>query len=168
MMPENDNPSPSTMTYLPAPRAKRASPWLFVALAALALAGWQWFETRQKLVDVQQQVSQKLAEFDTGNKEDRGAQKQSREQVEALQARLGAVDGKIAEFQAQSATLQALYQDIARSREELALIEVEQALIARPTFPCARLWPRIWPASTPFRSLICRASACVWSSFCLV
>lgn len=129
MMPENENPSPSTMTYLPAPRAKRTSPWLFVAIAALALAGWQWFETRQKLLDVQQEVSQKLAEFDTGNKEDRGAQKQSREQVEALQARLGAVDGKIAEFQAQSATLQALYQDIARSREELALIEVEQAIV---------------------------------------
>jgi uroporphyrin-3 C-methyltransferase len=128
MMPENENPSPSTMTYLPAPRAKRTSPWLFVAIAALALAGWQWFETRQKLHDVEQQVSQKLAEFDTGNKEDRGAQKQSREQVEALQARLGAVDGKIAEFQAQSANLQALYQDVARSREELALIEVEQAI----------------------------------------
>jgi uroporphyrin-3 C-methyltransferase len=129
MMPENENPSPTTMTYLPAPRAKKISPWLFVAIAALALAGWQWFETRQKLLDVQQEVSQKLAEFDTGNKEDRGAQKQSREQVEALQARLGAVDGKIAEFQAQSATLQALYQDIARSREELALIEVEQAIV---------------------------------------
>lgn len=129
MMPENENPSPSTMTYLPAPRAKRISPWLFVAIAALALAGWQWFETRQKLLDVQQEVSQKLAEFDTANKEDRGAQKLSREQVEALQARLGAVDGKIAEFQAQSATLQALYQDIARSREELALIEVEQAIV---------------------------------------
>lgn len=128
MMPENENPSPTT-TYLPAPRAKRTSPWLFVAIAALALAGWQWFETRQRLVDVQQEVSQKLADFDTGNKEDRGAQKQSREQVEALQARLGAIDGKIAEFQAQSATLQALYQDIARSREELALIEVEQAIV---------------------------------------
>lgn len=129
MMPENENSSPSPMTYLPAPRAKRVSPWLFVAIAALALAGWQWFETRQKLIDVQQQVSQKLADFDTGNKEDRGAQKQSREQVEALQARLGAIDGKIAEFQAQSTTLQALYQDIARSREELALIEVEQAIV---------------------------------------
>ncbi|MGB4063843.1 MAG: uroporphyrinogen-III C-methyltransferase [Azonexus sp.] len=117
------------MTYLPAPRAKRISPWLFVAIAALTLAGWQWFETRQRLFDVQQELSQKLAEFDTANKEDRGAQKLSREQVEALQARLGAVDGKIAEFQAQSTTLQALYQDIARSREELALIEVEQAIV---------------------------------------
>lgn len=129
MMPENENPTPSTTTYLPAPRAKRTSPWLFVAIAALALAGWQWFETRQKLADVQQQVSQKLAEFDTGNKEDRGAQKLSREQIDALQARLGAVDGKIAEFQAQSTTLQALYQDIARSREEVALLEVEQAIV---------------------------------------
>ncbi len=129
MMPENENSSPSTMTYLPAPRAKRTSPWLLVAIAALALAGWQWFETRQKLADVEQQVSQKLAEFDTANKEDRGAQKQSREQVEALHARLGAVDGKIAEFQAQSTTLQALYQDIARSREEVALLEVEQAIV---------------------------------------
>jgi len=129
MMPENENPPPSTMTYLPAPRAKRTSPWLFVAIAALALAGWQWFETRHRILDVQQEVSQKLAEFDTGNKEDRGAQKLSREQIDALQARLGAVDGKIAEFQAQSATLQSLYQDIARSREEVTLLEVEQAIM---------------------------------------
>lgn len=128
MMPENENPSPSNLPPVPLPRAKRTSPWPFVALAALALAGWQWFDTHQKLQHVEQQVSQKLAEFDTGNKEERGARKQSREQVEALQARLGAIDGKIAEFQAQSDNLQALYQDVARSREELALIEVEQAI----------------------------------------
>lgn len=129
MMPENETPSPSTMTYLPAPQTKRTSPWLFVAIAALALAAWQWFETRHRLLDVQQEVAGQLAAFDTGNKEDRGAQKQSREQIEALQARLGAVDGKIAEFQAQSANLQALYQDIARSREEVTLLEVEQAIV---------------------------------------
>ncbi|MBU1363912.1 MAG: uroporphyrinogen-III C-methyltransferase [Gammaproteobacteria bacterium] len=128
MMPENENPSSLNLPPVPLPRAKRPSPWPFVALAALALAGWQWFDTHQKLQDVEQQVSQKLADFDTGNKEDRGAQKQSREQVEALQAHLGTIDGKIAEFQARSDNLQALYQDVARSREELALIEVEQAI----------------------------------------
>jgi uroporphyrin-3 C-methyltransferase len=128
MMPENDNPSPANMTYIPAPRAKRQGPWLIVAIAALALAGWQWFETRQKLLDTQQEVSRKLADFDTGSKEDRGAQKQTREQIDALQTRLGALDGKLAEFQAQSATLQSLVQDIARSREEFALLEVEQAV----------------------------------------
>ena len=104
MMPENDNSSPANMTYIPAPRAKRQWPWLIVAIAALALAGWQWFETRQKLVDTQQEVSRKLAEFDTAHKEDHGAQKQTREQIDALQTRLGALDGKLADFQAQSAT----------------------------------------------------------------
>lgn len=127
-MPENDNPSPANMTYIPAPRAKRQWPWLIVAIAALALAGWQWFETRQKLVDTQQEVSRKLAEFDTAHKEDHGAQKQTREQIDALQTRLGALDGKLADFQAQSATLQSLVQDIARSREEFALLEVEQSV----------------------------------------
>jgi len=129
MMPENDNPpSSSNMTYLPAPRAKRQGPWLLVAIVALALAGWQWFETRQRLVDTQQEVSRKLADFDTVHKEERGAQKQTREQIDALQTRLGALDGKLAEVQGQSTTLQALAQDIARSREEVALLEVEQSV----------------------------------------
>lgn len=130
MMPENENPPPTVpgADPLPARRPARQGPWLAVAIAALALAGWQWFETRQKLIDTQQEVSRKLAEFDTANKEERGAQKQTREQIEALQARLGALDGKLAEFQGQSATLQTLYQDIARSREEVTLLEVEQAI----------------------------------------
>lgn len=129
MMPENDiNPSSSSMTYIQAPRARRQGLWLLVAIAALALAGWQWFDTRQKLSDLQQEVTRKLVDFDTAHKEDHGAQKQTREQIDALQNRLGALDGKLAEFQGQSTTLQTLYQDIARSREEVALLEVEQSV----------------------------------------
>ena len=118
------------MNAAPAPvrRHGRQGPWLAVALVALGLAGWQWFETRQKLNDLQQEVSRKLTEFDTGNKEERGAQKQTREQLEALQAKLGAVEGRFSEFQAQSEALKALNQDIARGREEATLLEVEQAI----------------------------------------
>src|SRR5574343_525148 len=130
MMPENENSSPTNpgAASLPARRPSRQAPWLAVAIAALALAGWQWFETRQKLIETQQEVSRKLAEFPPGNKEERGARKQATEQVAALQARLGALDAKLAAFQEQSATLQTLYQDIARSREEVTLLEVEQAI----------------------------------------
>jgi len=130
MMPDNDTPPPQNATpvSLPARSSGRRGPWLAVAIAALALAGWQWFETRQKLNDLQQEVSRKLGEFDTGNKEERGAQKQTREQIEALQAKLGAVEGRFAEFQAQTEALKALNQDIARGREEATLLEVEQAI----------------------------------------
>ena len=64
MMPENENPSPTNTSAAPVParRPARQGPWLALAIAALALAGWQWFETRQKLLDTQQEVSRKLAE----------------------------------------------------------------------------------------------------------
>jgi uroporphyrin-3 C-methyltransferase len=130
MMSENNTPTPPNTTPAPVPARKssRQGPWLLVAVAALGLAGWQWFETRQKLIDTQQEVSRKLAEFDTANKEERGAQKQTREQIEALQAKLGAVEGRFAEFQSQTEALKALNQDIARGREEATLLEVEQAI----------------------------------------
>ena len=130
MMPDNTTSPPlDAAPVAPSVRPSgRRGPWLAVAIAALALAGWQWFDTRQKLNELQQEVSRKLAEFDTGNKEERGAQKQTREQIEALQAKLGAVEGRFADFQAQTEALKALNQDIARGREEATLLEVEQAI----------------------------------------
>lgn len=129
MMSDNDNFAPPTV--IPpsvAPKSAWKNPWFFVALAALVLAGWQWQETRQQLQETQQEVSRWLAEADAGNKEDRGAQKELREQLEAMQAKIGALEGKLGEFQGQSETLQSLYQDLARSREEATLLEVEQAI----------------------------------------
>lgn len=129
MTPENANSPLSTVTPPPA-KARTAwqNPWFFIALAALLLAAWQWFETRQQLSAVQESVSTRLAEASAGDQEARGAQKQLLEQVEALQAKLGAVEGKLTEFQGRSDTLQTLYQDITRSREEATLLEVEQAI----------------------------------------
>ena len=127
MTTQNDTPPPSAAPAA-GRRSSRQGPWLAVAVAALALAGWQWFETRQKLNDLQQEVSRQLSDFDTGNKEERGAQKQTREQIEALQANLGAFEDRFSEFQAQTEALKALNQDIARGREEATLLEVEQAV----------------------------------------
>ena len=124
-MPEKDNLPITTVT------AKRSSPrssWaalsLFVALAALLLAGWQWFDSRQQLTDMKLQLS----EASVGLKEEHGAQKALREQVDGLQAKLGALEGKLGEYQGQSASLENLYQDVARSRETATLLEVEQAI----------------------------------------
>jgi len=129
MMSDNDNFSAPTVIPPTTPaRSAWQNPWLYVALAALGLSGWQWLETRQQLNDTQQEVARRLAEADAGNKEDRGAQKELRTQLASLQAKLGAVEGKLGEFQGQSETLQSLYQDLSRSREEASLLEVEQAV----------------------------------------
>jgi uroporphyrin-3 C-methyltransferase len=130
MMPENAKTPALSPQPAAAPRKKpsRQNLWLVIALTAVLLSGWQWLETRQRLIDTQQEVTRRQAEADAGNQELRGAQKQLREQLDALQARLGAVDGKLSDFQGQNTALQSLYQDIARSREEATLLEVEQAI----------------------------------------
>lgn len=129
MMPENDNAPLPTVTPKSSPaRSAWQMPWFLLAVAALLLAGWQWLEARQKLNDIQQEVARRLNAAEVGHQEDRGGQKALREQVDALQAKLGAVEGKLSDFEGQGAALQTLYQDISRSREEATLLEVEQAI----------------------------------------
>ena len=125
MTPDNTTPPSSPAVRKP---SSRFGPWFFVALAALALAGWQWFETRQRLAEIEQETSRRLEAADAGSKEDRGALKQMREQIDGLQGKLGAADARLAEIQAQSAAVQALYQDLAGSRDESGVLEAEQAI----------------------------------------
>jgi uroporphyrin-III C-methyltransferase len=130
-MTTDDTPPPVTPPA-PSPASPadrfRINPWLVVALAALLLAGWQWLETRQQLGQTQVEVARRLAEAEAGQKEARGALKQLSDQVEALQGKLGAAEARIAEFQGQTSDLQALYQDLARGREEATLLEIEQSV----------------------------------------
>lgn len=129
MMPENDNvsiPAPQPMpARAPATRQNLA---LLVAILAFVVVGWQWFDTRQRLDESAQEVTRRLAEAAAASQEERGAQKQLREQIDALQGKLGAFEGKLDDYAGQSAALQTLYENVARSREEATLLEVEQAV----------------------------------------
>jgi uroporphyrin-3 C-methyltransferase len=127
------SPSPGVEPPKPAPApAGIASvwrnPWLIVAVIALALAGWQWLETRLKLADTQQELARRLSESDNVSKESRALAKQAQDQLASLQGKLGALEAKIAESQSQQATLESLYQDLARNRDEWALAEIEQSV----------------------------------------
>ncbi len=114
----------------PAPKSKKSAlnfwPWL--AAAAIGVSAWQWWETRHTLDGLQQEIAQRLGATETAGKEDRGALKLMREEVDALQGKLGAVEERQEAFQGQTEALQSLYQEMARGREEASLIEVEQAI----------------------------------------
>lgn len=106
----------------PAPsRRRRGAVWPLVAVAALALAGWQVLETRQRLAALDETVVRRLADAET-------AAQQARGQAEALASRLGALEGRFGEFREQGEALQAFTGDIARGREEATLLAVEQAV----------------------------------------
>ena len=124
---------PSTPVAPPAGSVGSAAawrnPWLIVAGLALGLSGWQWIETRLRLADTQQEIARRLADSDSANKESRVVAKQAQDQVVALQTRLGVLESRLAESQSQQASLENLYQDLARSRDEWALAEIEQSVV---------------------------------------
>jgi uroporphyrin-III C-methyltransferase len=129
MSSDNDtSPDLNAPPVVASPRPAWRSPWFILALAALLLAGWQWLETRQQLSETRVEVARRLADAEAMSREDRGARGQLLAQIEGLQAKLGAVEGRLAEFENQGEALQSLYDEMARGREEATLLEVEQAI----------------------------------------
>jgi len=118
-----------------APRARGFSaawrhPAVLAALAALVLLGWQWVEMRARIGDLQQELAGRLAEGDASARESRALAKQSQEAVAALQVKVGVLEARLGESQSQQLALEAMVQELTRSRDERLLAEVEQALNA--------------------------------------
>ncbi|NTV10513.1 MAG: hypothetical protein HGA47_07030 [Zoogloea sp.] len=131
MSEQNSLPPPAAPSGTP-PTPHHQSQWrqppVIVALAAIALLGWQWIETRESLHDVQSELARRLNEGDTVAKEGRAIAKQGQESLQALQAKVGMLEGQLAEWQGQQAGLEAMYQEFSRSRDDRTLAEVDQAI----------------------------------------
>jgi uroporphyrin-3 C-methyltransferase len=112
------------------PRRGGALVWLalLLSLAALGLGGWQWWEGQRRAADLQSELARRLAVGDDRAKESQYGVRQAQEAVAALQGRVGVVEGKQAESRSQQATLETLYQELARNGDERILAEVEQTV----------------------------------------
>lgn len=112
--------------------AQRASAltWaaVLLALAALGLLGWHWFDTQQRLAGLQGEVARRLAQSDAAGGETRLLAQQGQETMAGLESRLSGLEARLAESQSQQAALDALLQDMSRNRDDRLLSDVEQAL----------------------------------------
>ena len=106
------------------------SPALIIALLALALAGWQWWETRIQVRHLQTELAQKLAASASVDQESRIVSKQALETTQNMSVKLGEIQARLADSQNQQLALQALYQDLARSRDEWTLADIEQIVLS--------------------------------------
>lgn len=116
-----------------APVTKRRWPALLtpatlIAVLALALLAWQWLETRSRISTLEQVLATRLTQGDTVAQEARTLAKQSHETIVAIQGKVGGLEAKLAESQSQLLSLDAMYQEIARNRDDRLLAEVDQTL----------------------------------------
>lgn len=112
----------------PTPRRRPLNPWLPIALLAIAVAGWQGYDARGRLGDLEAQLETLQTQDGDELAQLRAANQQLREQFEAVHGQLGAIETRIEGFDSQRDALQAMLQEATRSRDEVALLDVEQAI----------------------------------------
>ncbi len=118
------------VTAAPMPRRSRfATLALLLALAAVALAGWQWFDSRRSFGVLEHEVAKHLGEVAALSHEARALAAQSRDTIGDVSARLGQLEARMFETQNQRLALESLYRDLSRGRDEWTLAEVEQVLL---------------------------------------
>ncbi len=96
----------------------------------LAIAvGAAWLDARQTQNAIRLDVAKRLSEIESGEQGDRAAMKETQESLREAQAKIALLENRLAESQTQQAALEALYRELAPSRDEWALTEIEQVLL---------------------------------------
>ena len=120
---------------VPAPHAGPFSPpvsrGLFILLAVL-LAGVMAagaVALRNAQQDLKLEVGQRLAQMETAAAEARARNAELGNELREAQAKVTLLEARVSESQTQQASLDALYRELAPSRDEVALNEVEQVLL---------------------------------------
>ncbi|MCK0506872.1 uroporphyrinogen-III C-methyltransferase [Aromatoleum anaerobium] len=99
-----------------------------VALAAAGLAGWQVYALRSGVIEIREEVAQRLAASDSALAEARGSARQQQESIASLQGKIGALEAHVAATEGQAAALENLYQEFSRTRDDRIVAEAEQAI----------------------------------------
>ncbi|RLJ62104.1 uroporphyrinogen-III C-methyltransferase [Sulfurisoma sediminicola] len=130
--PETATSTPTAPPSVPAPGRLRAVPGsrklMFAVVAVALLFGAQWLETRFRLSAVQEELARRLAESDGQSKEARAIARQNQEALQALAAKVGALEAQLAESQGQQLALESMYQELSKGRDDRVIAEVEQAV----------------------------------------
>jgi uroporphyrin-3 C-methyltransferase len=100
-----------------------------VVVVALVAAGYAWYDQRRDAEALRIDVAQRLTAADAAAAQARTRASDLANELRDAQAKLALLETRVAEFQSQQASLEALYRELAPSRDELALNEVEQVLL---------------------------------------
>jgi len=112
-------------------RQRPVSLWMligFAVLAAVAVVAF-WLDGKRTQQSLRIEVAQRLAGIESSTQAAGRAQTQLATDLRDAQAKITVLEARLAESQAEQAALEALYRDLAPSRDEIAISEIEQVLL---------------------------------------
>lgn len=118
---------PATSRVGPRPHLPNLA--LVMAMLAMLLFGWQWFDARRLNAELELDLGRRLGEFETRNKESEALARQAQESMREAQSRVDLLEQKLAESQNHQVALEQMYQEMSRNRDEWVLTEIEQILL---------------------------------------
>src|SRR5207237_6800076 len=123
--------SPPASTATPPQDSLRRWRWLQIAVALVLAIGIAavWMDLRNHDRALRLEVAQHLGQLDVTDKVTQETLKLTQDNLRDAQAKIALLENRLAESQSQQAALEALYRELAPSRDEWARTEVEQALL---------------------------------------
>jgi uroporphyrin-3 C-methyltransferase len=109
-------------------KAWRISPTVTAFGLVALLFAWQWYDGHNRIGALRDELAQRVRESESDSRDARLSARQAQEAAREAQAKLAQIELKFAEFQNQQIGLEALYQELSRSRDEWVLAEIEQIL----------------------------------------
>ncbi|HVL75685.1 MAG TPA: uroporphyrinogen-III C-methyltransferase [Noviherbaspirillum sp.] len=97
-----------------------------ILLAALLLA--QWWVSQREISGLREDVAQRLRTGETAQTEARVVLKSLQDDIKGVHAKVNVIESRQSEAQAQQLALEQLYQELARTRDDWTLSEIEQIL----------------------------------------
>ena len=122
---------PGAATPPQRPTAPSFTPTLALLLALVAIAGCVWLaiDAARSQAKLRQQMVDYLARGDRTNTESRQLADRADNVARSLDSRIEMVEQRLTEWQNQQAAMEALYRNLARTRDEWVLGEIEQMLL---------------------------------------
>jgi uroporphyrin-3 C-methyltransferase len=124
-------PTPSATAVVQHDARTRAALRTLGVVVVIAILGgaYAWYVQNRDAQSLRAEIAQRLANADAQATQAKARDSDLANELRDAQAKLALLDARVAEFQSQQAALEALYRDLAPSRDELTVSEVEQILV---------------------------------------
>lgn len=130
----NPTPTPTPeQVHTPAPARDKFNPLpivaMLIAVLALAAAAWSWSDSRERIRDLKSELAKRLADSSRDVTETRLLARNADDAMRQATEKVARIESQLVSSQQQQLALETLYKDLAQSRDQWTLAEIEQVLL---------------------------------------